>query len=432
MNYTMTVDAQGKLLPLVCDANAKLVDVLLVPDGDVTTTRGKKNFTVGSDDYEKIVSEFSKLNRQIVIDYEHQTLGGDNAPKDGTAPAAGWIHELRYEQGRGIIGSVEWTPRARKLILAGEYRYLSPVLMIETDEGESRPYELIHAAITNDPAIHGMERLAASRKKGKKMPKGKKSKKKMDMFSRIKTAFADGDATPEEQAATVEEVVQEVDAVGSAIADLRVSLGMAEDAPPEEVVRAAIEKLAPADGGDGGDAMPPDEAAANSALTKIRSALAMKSDATEADIVKAIDKITAGSVSAEDYSALKTRLDAVEGENRDRNVTTLIDQLVADGKLNPNDTSKMKWAHSRATTDISAFSELMDGAPVVVPVGKVLDGNNKTTDSRKKIIADSVIEYNANRKVLAGTDCWAFVNESLKDEDMETLTKSERESLDKE
>ncbi|GAB1382581.1 hypothetical protein MASR1M50_09000 [Burkholderiales bacterium] len=46
----------------------------------------------------------------LVIDYEHQTL---NAESNGQpAPAAGWMHALRWIDGRGLFAEAELTPRA--------------------------------------------------------------------------------------------------------------------------------------------------------------------------------------------------------------------------------------------------------------------------------------------------------------------------------
>jgi phage I-like protein len=62
----------------------------------------------------------------LVIDYEHQTL---NAEKNGhPAPAAGWFRRMVWREGTGLFAvDVKWTDKARAMIAAGEYRYISPV-----------------------------------------------------------------------------------------------------------------------------------------------------------------------------------------------------------------------------------------------------------------------------------------------------------------
>src|SRR5690606_12452977 len=50
----------------------------------------------------------------------------------------------------------EWTARAREMISAGEYRFVSPVIGYEENGNVT---SLFMAAITNFPAIHGMEEV---------------------------------------------------------------------------------------------------------------------------------------------------------------------------------------------------------------------------------------------------------------------------------
>lgn len=98
-----------------------------------------------------------------VTDYDHQTL---RAEKNGQpAPAAGWFKKLEWREGVGLFAlDVEWTERARTMIAAGEYKYISPVFGYEKVTGKITA--LYMAAITNNPAIDGMDEVllaAASR-----------------------------------------------------------------------------------------------------------------------------------------------------------------------------------------------------------------------------------------------------------------------------
>jgi phage I-like protein len=83
----------------------------------------------------------------VVVDYEHQTLSGHKAP------AAGWIKELTARDD-GLWARVAWTDAARGHLAAREYRYFSPVLRLEPET--RRPLALLHAALTNTPAINGL------------------------------------------------------------------------------------------------------------------------------------------------------------------------------------------------------------------------------------------------------------------------------------
>lgn len=92
------------------------------------------------------------------FDYEHQTL---HAQKNGQpAPAAGWFSRLEWEEGVGLFAvDVTWTDKARDMINAGEYRFISPLFNYDS-AGNVRL--LINAALTNTPALDDMEALTAA------------------------------------------------------------------------------------------------------------------------------------------------------------------------------------------------------------------------------------------------------------------------------
>ena len=92
-----------------------------------------------------------------VIDYEHQTL---HAERNGQpAPAAGWFNRVEWRNDGLHALDVTWTDRARTLIAAGEYRYLSPVFTYHPGTGEI--VDLLHAALTNTPALDDLSAIAA-------------------------------------------------------------------------------------------------------------------------------------------------------------------------------------------------------------------------------------------------------------------------------
>lgn len=95
---------------------------------------------------------------EIVIDYDHQSVFGAKDGVGGTAKAAGWIKELQA-RADGIWGRVEWTAAAEAAIKAGEYRYLSPVLM---NDKTGKVRAIRNAALTNSPALEQLAQVAAS------------------------------------------------------------------------------------------------------------------------------------------------------------------------------------------------------------------------------------------------------------------------------
>jgi len=126
----------------------------LIPYGRNTFTRdgksGEFNFT--ERDADAIIAEFTERARDLVIDYEHQTLAGSEAP------AAGWINELVKTPDGLEAGIKYWTDHAKARLESGEYRYFSPVLIF----GSGGPAALHSVALTNHPALHGVPALVAN------------------------------------------------------------------------------------------------------------------------------------------------------------------------------------------------------------------------------------------------------------------------------
>ena len=98
----------------------------------------------------------NQSHTQLVVDYEHQTLYKE---KNGQpAPAAGWMRWLAFSP-KGLFADIEWTGKAAALIQNREYRYISAVFAYDT-QGYVR--KLFHAALTNSPALDGMDEVLAA------------------------------------------------------------------------------------------------------------------------------------------------------------------------------------------------------------------------------------------------------------------------------
>lgn len=150
------VNDEGELRPLrsatVAGGSAP-ARILLAPWGHVESTNG--SFVIDEESSACVLSAFEAHGTDLPIDYEHQTLGGNYASPTGQAPAAGWIKRIAGEPGIGIMADIAWTDRAKEMLAAREYRYLSPVALIRKSD---RKLVAIHsAALTNKPAIVGME-----------------------------------------------------------------------------------------------------------------------------------------------------------------------------------------------------------------------------------------------------------------------------------
>ena len=129
--------------------------VTLLKFGCNAFTKGgeRGDFEFAADDADNIIADFATRGRDLVIDYEHQTLSGSKAP------AAGWISSLE-KTGEGLVASIKyWTEEAQKLLSSGEYRYFSPVLHFSRS---GRSVSAIHSvALTNHPALHQVPALVA-------------------------------------------------------------------------------------------------------------------------------------------------------------------------------------------------------------------------------------------------------------------------------
>lgn len=147
-------------LPARIDSTAALK---LLPCGPFRSVDGRPDdvaaWMMNAAIAQALIARAQQSKVRTVIDYEHQTL---LAEKNGQpAPAAGWFKQLEWREGDGLYAvDVEWLHRARSMIAAKEYRYLSPVF---TYDKTGAVQTLLHVALTNHPALDslGEVRLAA-------------------------------------------------------------------------------------------------------------------------------------------------------------------------------------------------------------------------------------------------------------------------------
>lgn len=141
-------------------------EVQLLPAGHFRALDGRpnnvpdRNWYIDAAIANRVIAAARARTNPFVIDYEHQTL---NAEKNGRpAPAAGWWQNanMEWRDGQGLFAvNVEWTDKARAMIAAGEYKFFSPVFKYDKQSGAVT--EILMGAVTNFPALDGMEALAA-------------------------------------------------------------------------------------------------------------------------------------------------------------------------------------------------------------------------------------------------------------------------------
>ena len=270
----------------------------------------------------RVIAAFS-AQQPPVIDYEHQTLHKE--ANGQPAPAAGWMHGLRWIEGRGLFAEVELTQRARDLVAAGEYRYFSPVF--EYAKGTGDVVRVLMGALTNHPAIAGM-----------------------DAINLMAAATARFGATPHPN-------------------------------PPETTV-TLLEKLLAAIG------LPATttEDAAIAACTSIkaqadaaRAALKLDGNATAETVTAACTSLrTAATPDPAKYvpvavvEELKTSVAALTAQNTERKVEDLIAPALKDGRLLP---AQEAWARDLGKTNVAALSQYLDTAkPIAALTGTQTGG----------------------------------------------------------
>lgn len=122
--------------------------------GDNPSTKGTWLFD--ADSAASVLGVWAARGLKLMADYEHQSLA--SPPIISPAAAKSWVPEVRAD---GLWATqVEWTDRARAMIEAGEYAYFSPAF--DYDPETMRVTRIINFALTNNPALDGIEPLAAS------------------------------------------------------------------------------------------------------------------------------------------------------------------------------------------------------------------------------------------------------------------------------
>ena len=164
----------GTAFALAAQVGALPGRIQLFPCGTFAASDGRpgnmhsvtaKVWRVNAQDASALIAAWQQQATPLVVDYEHQTqLAAENGKP---APAAGWIQALAWEEGRGLFATVEWTERARAHIRAGEYRYISPVFSFDKHSGAV--LRLVCAALTNHPALDGMDAARAATEEHKRM-----------------------------------------------------------------------------------------------------------------------------------------------------------------------------------------------------------------------------------------------------------------------
>jgi phage I-like protein len=256
---------------------------------------------------------------QFNFDYDHQTMLV--ASTGAKAPASGWASKFEWRPGVGLFAvDVQWTAAAAEHIRAGEYRYISPVIVF--DEATGQVNDVLHASLTNFPDLMQMAplddavaALNALSNPPQEMP--------VNLLTQLLSALGLAAGTTEAQAL-------------AAVAALKTKA----DTPPAKP--AALSAAVATALGLAGDV---DEATALSAVATIKS----KATGLDATTMQTIQTLQ-GQV-----ATLTARI--TEGE-----VTALVDGAIAEGKLLP---AQRDWALSLGKGNVAQLSAYLATAPKV-------------------------------------------------------------------
>lgn len=363
------------------EAGEGLKEVILVPWGTVESRKG--TFIVDEESARMIVADFDKHGTPVSIDYDHQGMGGKHAAPDGRAPAAGFVHKMYAAPGIGIKGLVEWNDRARELIRAGEYRYLSPMLFIR--KSDRRVMQLPSAAITNRPAIPRMERLAASTGDEKESPMPEPEDN-------------GNQPTPDQKVGRIAELLK------------KKGVDIPEGADRDAVLDLVIAYL----GGEskGKEDSVDDEAVASS----VRSVLGLAPDASKDEVILAM--------STGDSSGAGRRLAVMQEADAQRIASERVAKACKENRINPHDTTAMSAAMSLAREQPERFDAIMAACIPHVAPGRTAPPPRP--DQRGSVIVAAAREFHGDDSLQATTSVGAYIDLKLRDEGFTAMSDDEK------
>ena len=304
--------------------------ISVLPLGHVKSAKGE--FDVDGESFAAMKAQIAQRGVDLVVDYEHQTLTGEQAP------AAGWVKELFLDDGQ-IKARVEWTDRAKAYLSNREYRYLSPVITVR--KADNKAMGLHSIALTNTPAIEHMEAIVNS------------------------LNFEGGQNT-------MNEFMKKLAAL----------LGLGEDATEEQVaeaLKACVEenKSLKESAAEAAKQQPPenDKVVANKEVCEL---LGLKAGAATADVAAAIMALKGGNIGGVN---LVEQVKSLEAKLADRDAEEAVEMALKAGKITP---AQREWAKGYALKNLEDFRGFVEKAPQVVPMGDV-GGSEPLTLKRDEV-----------------------------------------------
>lgn len=285
-----------------------------------------------------LVAEASRRATRYVIDYEHQTLRAADNGKP--APASGWFGTLEWRADGLYATDVEWTTAAAAMIVAKEYRYLSPVF---TYDSQGRVTGLLHVALTNNPALDELPDIGVA------------------ALSRLLPA-----ATPSKEDNNMEELAEQLRwllnlPVGATIDDIKAQL------------TKLVDKLSAGQG----------TAAASVNLTAMLAEQQQRIAALSANQAD-----PARFVSVDTMRELQNQVAALSGQLAGRQVDELVVAALSDGRLLP---AQEQWARDLGKGNLPALQGYLDTAPKIAALSGTQTGGQAPVAANAAELDDTTL-----------------------------------------
>ena len=310
--------------------------------------QGSEPFIVDDAAMNAVVERFLARGLDMVIDYEHQTEGGEYASPDGKAPAAGWVKSLANRGKDGLWAHVEWTDTARELLAKREYRYYSPVFFVSKDG--RRLVELLRLALTNAPRLDWIRPIVAK----------------------------EIHHNPKERSQDMDFLVL-----------LAKKLGLPETSTQEQVL-ANLGELQTKAGQASQPVNPP------IACKEALDALGLSETASKSELVATIHALKQRPDYSQEIATLKAKLAARERDE-------LVAAALKAGKITP---AQKEWADTYALNDPEGFKLFVTKAPQVVPLDKL----DLVEDPKPKGAVPDDVQREINRLCGVDEETWKKYN----------------------
>lgn len=332
-----------KPLQIDCSIKGAPTEIQVMPRGRHSTGNG--DFTLDGAGARRIIEDFNSRENDMVIDYEHQTLGG------GEAPAAGWIKELIDKGNEGIWAMVQWTEKAKEYLKAREYRYLSPVFLKSVSSNEV--IRLINVALTNQPAIDGMVPIVSKAQCTRTSQPQAISKN----LEGSVTPDLEGSVTPDrEGSVTPNKPKKEV-----FMKELFELLGLSEEGTAEQAAWAIRALKSEVEALKAGPFYP--------IAGEVLQLLGLSVTATSPEIKGTVAALKQAEVRIAEIPVLEAKVVKLKAALREAGAEDLVEAAMKQGKVTP---AQRDWAMQYAGQDPEGFRVFTAKAPMVIPTGEIV------------------------------------------------------------